>query len=122
VAFDAAFDATAFEMIAPMGPVGPPLLWSETTAALRRAAFRGAITDEAAEGLARLRSSAIERRSPRRLYEEAWALAARLVWAKPYDAEYVALARLLCSPLLTKDGRLNRRSARLAQIIGIKQP
>jgi predicted nucleic acid-binding protein len=122
VAFDAAFDATASEMIAPMGPLGPPLLGSETTAALRQAAFPEAITDEASEGLARLGSSAIERGSPRRLYEEAWALAARLGWAKSYDAEYVALARLLNSPLLTKDGRLKRRAARLAEIIGPKQP
>ncbi len=33
-------------------------------------------------------------------------------WAKSYDAEYVALARLLACPLLTADARLRRGAAR----------
>ena len=119
VAFDAAFDAVVFDRIEPMDPVGPPLLWSETTAALRQAAFRGSVTDyDASTALSRFLSSPIDRRSPRRLYTDAWNLAAQLGWAKTYDAEYIALARLLNCPLLTKDGRLKRRAARLAEIIG----
>jgi predicted nucleic acid-binding protein len=122
VAFDATFDAIVFERIEPMQPVGPPLLWSETTAALHQAAFRESVAEaEASTALARFLSSPIERRLPRRLYEEAWTLAAELGWAKTYDAEYVALARLLNCPLLTKDGRLKRRAARLAEIIGPTQ-
>ena len=119
VAFDAAFDAIVFDRIRPMEPVGPPLLWSETVAALRQAAFRGSVSDEeASTALSRFLSSPIERRSPRRLYPEAWALAAQLGWAKTYDAEYIALARLLNRPLLTTDARLRRRAAYLAEIIG----
>jgi predicted nucleic acid-binding protein len=119
VAFDAAFDAIVLERIEPMDPVGPPLLWSETTAALRQAAFRRSVTEvDASAALARFISSPIGRRSPRRLYEEAWVLAAQLGWAKTYDAEYVALARLLDCPLLTTDGRLKRRTAHLAEVIG----
>jgi predicted nucleic acid-binding protein len=122
VAFDAAFDAIIFDRIEPTNPVGPPLLWSETTAALRQAAFRGSVADdEAYEALSRFLSSPIERRSPRRLYLEAWSLAAQLGWAKTYDAEYIALARLLNCPMLTKDGRLKRRAAHLAEIIGPMQ-
>jgi predicted nucleic acid-binding protein len=122
VAFDAAFDAIVFERIEPMDPVGPPLLWSETTAALRQAAFRGSVTgDDASTALARFLSSPIDRRSPRRLYLEAWNLAAQLGWAKTYDAEYIALARLLECPLLTTDGRLKRRADHLAEIIGPTQ-
>lgn len=46
VAFDAAFDTVVFDRIAPTDPVGPPLLWSETTATLRQAAFRGSVTGD----------------------------------------------------------------------------
>jgi hypothetical protein len=48
VAFDAAFDAIVFDRIGPMDPVGPPLLWSETAAALPQAAFRGWVGDDEA--------------------------------------------------------------------------
>ena len=122
VPFDASFDEVIFDRFEPMDPVGPPLLWSETTAALRQAAFRGSVSnEEATTALSRFLSSPIVRRSPRRLYAEAWDLALRLGWAKSYDAEYIALARLLNCPLLTKDGRLRRRAARMAEIIGPMQ-
>lgn len=122
VAFDASLGPAVFDRIEPLDPVGPPLLWSETTAALRQAAFRGSVAhDEASSALSRFLSSPIERRSPRRLYLEAWNLAGQLGWAKTYGAEYIALARLLDCPLLTKDGRLKRRAARLAEIIGPTQ-
>ena len=122
VAFDASFDPIVFERIQPEKLVGPPLLWSETTSALRQAVFRGAISEaEASAALDRFLTTPIERRAPRRLYEQAWLLAAELGWAKTYDAEYVALARLLACPLLTKDGRLMRRTRHLAEIIGPSQ-
>ncbi len=44
-------------------------------------------------------------------------LARDLGWAKTYDAEYVALARLLKAPLVTIDGRLARAVGNLVQII-----
>jgi len=38
--------------------------------------------------------------------------------AVPYDAEYVALARILAAPLLTRDARLRRGAGHLATIVG----
>ena len=40
------------------------------------------------------------------------------LWAKTYDAEYLALARLLRCRLLTLDGRLRRRAASVVEIVG----
>jgi len=57
-------------------------------------------------------------RRPGRLAEEAWRVADELGWAKTYDAEYLALARLLRCRLLTLDGRLRRRAASLVEIVG----
>lgn len=122
VSFDGAFDPVVFERIAPDGPIGPPLLWSETTAALSQATFRGSVgRAEAKVALDRFLRAPIERRAPRRLYEMAWALADGLGWAKTYDAEYVALAQLLDCPLLTKDGRLARRVGHVVRILGPTQ-
>lgn len=100
-------------------PVAPALLWSEASSTLRELVWRAELSgDEAHDALARLLDAGIERRSPRRLYEEAWRVAAELGWAKTYDAEYVALARLLDCRLVTLDGRLRRGAARLVEVIG----
>jgi Predicted nucleic acid-binding protein, contains PIN domain len=96
--------------------VAPPLMWSEVTSALRQRAFRGEISAElAARSLSAVLASPIKRTMPAELYSEAYAIAARLGWAKSYDAEYVALARLLGCPLLTADARLRRGAARVIQ-------
>lgn len=96
--------------------VAPPLLWSEATAALRQRAYRNEISPELAERvLSALLESRIERAMPPDLYREAYSVAARLGWAKTYDAEYVALARLLDRPLLTADARLRRGASRLVR-------
>jgi len=98
--------------------VAPPLLWSEVASALRQRSFRGEVSPELAERtLAALLESRIERTLPEQLYREAFALAARLGWAKTYDAEYVALAKLLGCPLLTADARLRRGAARIIQTL-----
>ena len=94
--------------------VAPALLWSECTSVLREMQYRdeiGAALKEAA--LSRILEGPIQRRSPRRLYVEASRLAVELGWAKTYDAEYVALARMLAAPLLTRDARLVRGASRV---------
>ena len=65
-----------------------------------------------------LLTAPVRRREPRRLRREAWRIADDLGWAKTYDAEYVALARLLDCPLFTVDDRLRRGAGRIIQIVG----
>lgn len=102
-----------------LGPVAPPLMWSEALSALRQARWRGDISDELASATrAALLAAPIERRAPRRLYETAWSVAERFGWAKTYDAEYIALAQLLGCALLTRDARLKRRAGGLVEIVG----
>ncbi len=102
-----------------LGPVAPPLMWSEGLSALRQARWRGEISGElATQTRAALLRAPIERRAPRELYEEAWDVAERLGWAKTYDAEYVALARMLGCRLLTRDARLKRRAGELVAVVG----
>jgi indolepyruvate ferredoxin oxidoreductase alpha subunit len=99
--------------------VAPALLWSEATSALCRLVSRDLLSaEDAYSALTRLLEARIERRSSRQLYEEAYAVARELGWAKAYDAEYVALARLLGCPLVTLDGRLRRGASKLAEIVG----
>lgn len=66
----------------------------------------------------RVERSAIERFDDDRLGDEAWRVADQLGWAKTYDAEYVALARLLECRLVTLDGRLRRSAGRVAHVVG----
>ncbi|HEV8421660.1 MAG TPA: type II toxin-antitoxin system VapC family toxin [Actinomycetota bacterium] len=99
--------------------VAPPLMWSEFRSSLHEALWRGEVAeDDARSTLERLSQSPIRERTHRRLGDEAWQIADELGWAKTYDAEYVALARLLRCRLVTLDGRLLRGAARLGFVIG----
>jgi predicted nucleic acid-binding protein len=68
--------------------------------------------------LAALAAAPIQTRSHRRLAAEAWQLADQMGWAKTYDAEYLALARLLDCRVVTLDGRMLRATAHLGYVIG----
>lgn len=99
--------------------VAPPLLWIEAGSALHATMWRGELQREQAEPmLERLHAAPIKRVEPRKLQSEAWALADEMGWAKTYDANYVALARLLDCRLVTLDARLRRGTARLGFVIG----
>lgn len=56
-------------------------------------------------------------RSPADLGTQAWSIADDLSWAKTYDAEFCALARLLDCRLVTIDARLRRGADRLGYVI-----
>lgn len=60
----------------------------------------------------------IARKSPRRMYDLAVEIAEELGWAKTYDAEFLALARLEDSVVLTVDGRFRRGAERTGLVIG----
>ena len=97
--------------------VAPPLMWAEARSVLHEAAWRGEVASEDAQAaLTSLEALPIRRRSPRGLGTEAWNVADELGWAKTYDAEYVALARLLRCKLVTVDLRLRRGAGRLGLV------
>lgn len=54
----------------------------------------------------------VRRRSPTQLHAEAYRIATELGWAKTYDAEFLALARLEAAVVLTTDTRLRRGADR----------
>ena len=102
--------------------VAPPLLWSEATSVLHEMLWRKEVSSVLAErALRQLGQAPIRLRRPARLRREAWQIATRLGWAKTYDAEYVALARILDCPLLTIDAKLATRAAGEARILPPQQ-
>lgn len=97
----------------------PPLMWSEAASALRSAVYRKELNGEAAtEAIRRLADVEVQRSIPATLNLEAWTIAEQLGWAKTYDAEYIALARILDCRVITRDARLKRGADGLVSIVG----
>jgi predicted nucleic acid-binding protein len=100
--------------------IAPPLLWSETPSVLHEMAFRGDISTALAElALQRFLGNKLEivERSPEGLTTTAWQISEDFGWAKTYDSEYIALAKLHDCRLVTLDGRLRRGVDRLGLVI-----
>lgn len=103
----------SFELIA------PPLLWSEAASVIHELKWRRQISATlAALAFDRLKSAPVRARRPADIQGEAWRLAERFGWAKTYDAEYVALARLSRCRLLTTDARLAAVAGQVVDVIG----
>jgi predicted nucleic acid-binding protein len=114
----AASAADSFEQFGGEALVAPPLMWSEARSGLRGLMWRRELNVEDAEGARdRLEQCPVERRDDPRLGPAAWQVAEELGWAKTYDAEYVALARLLGCRVVTLDARLRRGADRLGLVI-----
>lgn len=102
--------------------IAPPLMWSEARATLRLQVWQGRVPVQDGElMLDRLERLDVARRAPARLGREAWAVARELGWARTYDAEYVALARLTGRRVVTLDGRLRRGVDRFGLVIGVDE-
>jgi predicted nucleic acid-binding protein len=97
---------------------GPPLLWSEARSTLHLQAVKGSIERDRAQRLhGRLLAAPITRHDPPELGSETWNLAEEFGWGRTYDAEYVALAKLLHCRLVTLDARLRRGTDRLGFVV-----
>jgi predicted nucleic acid-binding protein len=98
--------------------VAPWLLWSEAPAALCGLAYRSEVpqtlVDEAIE---KLKTVPVAPRHPDDLIDEAWRVAKAFGWGKTYDAEYLALAKILNCRLVTMDGPLLRRTKHLGFVV-----
>lgn len=118
-AAQACLAADGFDLFGDEDLVAPPLLWSEASAVIHELRWRRQISDQlASTAFEALLTGSIVRRAPMRLHREAWRVADDLGWAKTYDAEYVALARILGCRLFTVDDRLRRGARRIVDIIG----
>lgn len=75
--------------------IAPPLLWIEADSVVHSTLWRAEIDEDHALAMrTRIHDSPILRDVPRSLGDDAWSLADEMGWAKTYDANYVALARL----------------------------
>lgn len=95
-----------------------PLMWSEVRASLHLKLHKEEIDRQDAEIIhGRLESCPVKRMDPSELGAEAWRIADEFGWGRTYDAEYVALAKLLDCRLVTLDTRLRRGADRLGFVI-----
>ncbi len=118
VAVRLALEASGFQLLTDRHELSaPPLLWSESLSVLHELAWRREIS-VGLGGVAskRLLSAPVAPAAPPGLLAEAWRVADEAGWAKTYDAEYVAAARLTDRPLVTLDSRLSRGAARFIDV------
>ena len=108
-----------FEPLAREQLVAPYLMWSEAVSVLHELTWRKEIASALATiAVRRLALADVSARRPKGLADEAWRIADQLGWAKTYDAEYLALARLLRCRLLTTDAKLKASGSRFIDVIG----
>lgn len=118
VAVAAASSPLGFAFLRPFILIAPPLLWIEANSVLHRMMWHNEIEPRVALAMrARLNGAPIRRDTPATLGDEAWTTADEMGWARTYDANYVALARLRGCRLVTLDERLRRGTDRLGFVV-----
>ena len=118
VIVQACLEAEGFAPLAAHELVGPAILPSEVLSTLHELSWRREISPELARrAVERMHEAPHRIENPDDLADNAWDVADSLGWAKTYDAEYVALARILDCPLVTLDGRMARSASRLIKIL-----
>ena len=118
-AVQACLAADGFGLFGNARLIAPALFWSEVSSALHEMRWRKEISMGLADiAFERLLTAPVSPRSPKRLRREAWRIAEELGWMKTYDAEYVALARIVRCRLFTVDARLRRGAGHVVPIIG----
>jgi predicted nucleic acid-binding protein len=97
----------------------PHLMWSEASSVLHELRWRKEISRTGSDRhMEQLTTAYVSPRRPKGLTVEAWRIADRLGWAKTYDAEYLALARMLKCRLLTIDAKLRDAGSNFVNVIG----
>ncbi len=118
-AVHACLAANGFALLEDERLTAPALLWSEASSVLHEMRARKEISANLADAaFERLLHAPVSVRTTNRLRREAWRVAEELAWMKTYDAEYVALARMLKCRLFTVDARLRHGAGHLVEIIG----
>lgn len=98
--------------------VAPALMWSEARSTLHLGLLNGKVSAEhAAAQHDRLEACPVRKAEEPGLGRVAWDIAEQFGWGRTYDAEYVALAKMLGCRLVTLDGPLRRGTERLGFVI-----
>jgi predicted nucleic acid-binding protein len=119
VVVTACLGESGFDPLAKEELVASHLMWSEVSSVLHELKWRKEISSDLATiALERFAAADVSARRPKGLSAEAWRIADRFGWAKTYDAEYLALARLLRCRLLTTDAKLKRAAATMVNVVG----
>jgi predicted nucleic acid-binding protein len=93
-------------------------MWSEARSVIREGLWRKEIGAQQADRARRaVDACPVLAHTSTELGEQAWTLAIELGWAKTYDAEYVALAKILNCRLVTLDLRLWRGTRHLGFVV-----
>ncbi|MGA8745574.1 MAG: type II toxin-antitoxin system VapC family toxin [Solirubrobacterales bacterium] len=110
--------AEGFKALGDGDLAAPALMWSEARSTLHLGLPKGTVNIEhAAVQHERLETCSVRRVEEPKLGREAWRIAEDFGWGRTYDAEYVALARLLSCRLVTLDGPLRRGTERLGFVV-----